>query len=336
MEELLYLFTTMDFAYPLVLLFIPVIFFLLIMLRKRREAVPVASAELVADLPRSFRLIFRKPVLTVTLIFFITALGIAAARPQRSLTLNEPSEHRNLILALDISKSMSINDFGSRFASTSRLRAVKAVVKEFIDTRTEDRLGLVVFGSNAYLQSPLTLDHSIILSLVDRLEVGMAGDGTAIGDGLGLSVKRIQEIPGSSKAIILLTDGVSNSGKVNPLKAAKVAADLDIKVHTIGIGSHSGTIRDIPGGFLLPSQGPEYDEVTLKEIAQTTGGLFFNASDLEGLKKVYEEINRLEKSEREENSRKKVDELFPFYLSIALIAYLTYLLFARYVCLLIP
>jgi Ca-activated chloride channel family protein len=268
---------------------------------------------------------------------FLAAITVAAARPQHVTISTSPYAARNIVLALDISRSMSTDDFQSRSGNISRLEGVKQVVDQFIEARAQDRLGLVVFGSNAYLQSPLTLDHNVLQDLVSRLDVGIAGDGTAMGDGLGLSLKRIQEIEGSSKAVILLTDGVSNAGHVNPLKAAKVAKELGVKVHTIGIGS-SSTISTVQRGFFtqqLMAQA-EFDEATLQQIADITGGVYFNANSIEGLEKVYAQIDKLERSENTEPERRVVEELFMPYASAALLLYLLYVALARTVFLKVP
>jgi Ca-activated chloride channel family protein len=233
---------------------------------------------------------------------------------------------------------MAAADFGGPYGVATRIQAVKSVVNEFIDGRVGDRVGLVVFGSNSYLQSPLTLDHTVVKSLVSRLQVGMAGDGTAIGDGLGLALKRVQGVEGDSRAIILLTDGVSNAGKVNPLQAARVARDLQIKVHTIGIGKRgSGGFFTLPGRLSLPQSGrAEFDERTLKLIAEITGGVYFNASNIQDLQKVYKEIDKLEKIDAEIPTRKEIDERYAMYAAWGMLFFLLYLAFSRTYFLRVP
>ena len=315
------------YAYPWVAL-VPILG-LFIFLFQRKEAVAVLSPHIgvYSSLPVSWRVRLRTPVLGLLGTVFICCLLISAARPQKITIMQLPEESRNILLALDISRSMSARDFRAGSGYASRLDAVKEVVSEFVKSRPYDRIGLVVFGSQAYLQAPLTLDHPIIEQILKRLRVGLAGDGTAIGDGLGLSVKRIESFKGDSRSIVLLTDGVSNSGKVNPLKAAKVAKNLGIKVHTIGIGSNQPVSLQLGRGFFggRSVNRVEYDEITLKEIADITGGVFFNASSLEGLSDVYQEIDKLETTSREEPTRERIEEFFAKYLSISLIAYLSYL-----------
>jgi Ca-activated chloride channel family protein len=246
------------------------------------------------------------------------SLSIAASRPQLTRSVEREVKARNIMLVIDISGSMRLSDFGSGFGLTSRLGAVKSVLREFIAARKYDRLGLVVFGTNAYLQVPLTRDHELLLQFIDRIQSGMAGDATAMGDGLGVALKRMSEIPSESRAIIALTDGASNAGQVSPLQAAKVAAELGIKIHTVGVGSNNPQASGL-GVFFQSSSSPEYDEKTLREVASITGGVFFNASSLEGLKDVYREIDKLESSGKDEPELKLVDELFANYLTVAFV-----------------
>jgi len=283
-------------------------------------AAPFPALQGLETLPRSWRQRLRGPVLGSLLTLTVLSLAIAAARPQRSTTVESASQSRSLILALDISRSMATRDFEGSFGHgrLSRLEAVKAVVRRFIEERGEERLGLIVFGSSAYVQAPLTRDYNVVAELVSRLEVGMAGDGTAMGDGLGLSLKRIADIPAPAKAVILLTDGVSNSGQVNPLKAAEVARELGVKVYTIGIGGAATDPR------LAGRAEIEFDEATLKEVARITGGLYLNASSVDGLQDVYNEIDRLERSEFEEPEHRVVEELYPGFLWAAFFSYLAY------------
>lgn len=339
MKDLVYSITTMNFAYASVLLF-PFLFWFLLVTRTKRpsEALLYPNTELLQKIPRSLRLRLRAPILYLLLSIFIIALSFAAARPQRSGKTIFPQKSRNIMLALDVSNSMSTADIRAGSGVLSRMQAVKAVVKEFVENRLKDKLGLVVFGSTAYLQAPLTLDRNLVAQLVSQLEVGMAGDGTAIGDGIGVSIKHIEKIAGETKAIILLTDGVSNSGQVNPLKAAKVAADLGIKIHTIGIGSEQTSNSFFPNSIFSQNIGQmaEYDERTLKEVAQISGGVFFNAKDLSSLKNVYAEIDKLEQSEDNQGKKQLFEELFAPFALVAWIAFALYLILAHTIFLKVP
>jgi Ca-activated chloride channel family protein len=299
--------------YPWIFL-IPVILLPWIWIRPRARVVGLLpSEELVVRTPPSFRQLFRTPILALLLTLIVFSLAAAAARPYRTAILPAEQQARNLMLTLDISGSMKERDFELGRAWVSRLDAVKSVVTEFIDKRLMDRIGLVVFGTEAYLQAPLTLDHTILKQHVSLLQVGIAGEGTAIGDGLGVSLKRLRDLPGKSKAIILLTDGVNNSGQVNPLQAAKVAEDLGIKIHTIGIGTRGRT---------QPSRSPfgnraEFDEASLRAIAERSGGRYFYAKNLDELRAVYDEIDSLETSTRSEPPQVVIAEYSALFVTIA-------------------
>lgn len=314
------------FAYPVVLL-APLLALLVYGLQRptRAAAVPFPSSDVLSALPRSWRVRLARPVLTTVAVVTVGALTLAAARPQRITVWEAPTEARSLVLALDISRSMATADFGGVFGHrhVSRLDAVKAVVRRFVGERSDERLGLVVFGNAAYVQAPLTRDYGVIAELVDRLQVGMAGDGTALGDGLGLAVKRVADLPAQSRAVVLVTDGVSNSGQVNPMKAAEVAAELGVKVYTIGIGGVA------TNDTLARPVTPEYDEATLREVARITSGTYLNAATVDGLEAVYAEIARLERAAATDPEVQVVEELFAPFLVAALIGYVAYVVLAR-------
>ena len=320
----------MTFAYPFVLYLAPLILLAAFLLRSKKElqtAPLYPSTALLEDIPKSSRLLFRRLVLFLLGISALSYLTIAAARPQVVTTLAIPSEGRNILLVLDLSGSMRTPDFRSRRGTLTRMNAVKAVVQDYVQERIGDRIGLVIFGDRAFLQSPLTLDNAFLLDVVDSLHVGVAGDGTAIGDGLGLALKRLEHFPSDSASVILLTDGVNNSGQVDPLQAARVAGDLGIKVYTIGIGvpareqRSTGRIRNVSRG--------EFDEKTLLEIADVSNGRYFNAADLESLRNVYDEIDKLESSKEEEPTRQLIEELGVTYTARGLFLLTLYLFFAN-------
>jgi Ca-activated chloride channel family protein len=209
------------------------------------------------------------------------------------------------------------------------MEGLKATVAEYVRSRSRDRIALVVFGNTAYLQSPLTSDTHLVEELVRSIQPRMAGDGTAIGDGLGLALKRLREVKDGTKAIILMTDGVNTAGQISPIKAAHVAKDLGIQIHTIGIGTGAAPILNQPlGGMLGAPIGPmaDFDEKTLKEIATMTGGSYFNASSQEGIREVYQEIEKLTETEQEQPDRTVVEELYAPFVALALLAYLLGLL----------
>jgi Ca-activated chloride channel family protein len=316
----------MTFAYPW-LLATPLLYLALILTRRKQaEAAPFSSAILLRQLPSSIRLKLRGPVLWTLMLASVVSLSIAAARPQKITLLEQPLKGRNIMLVVDASRSMLAQDFPMSFGHASRMDGVRTVVSEYVRNRHHDRVGLIVFGEAAYLQSPLTSDTSLVDELVQGIRPGMAGDGTAIGDGLGLALKRLKEVEEGSKAIILMTDGVNNAGQVSPIKAAQVAKDLGIQVHTIGIGSGTAPIVDPRrlSGMLGIGIGnmAEFDEATLKRIAETTGGVYFNASSLEGFKDVYRQIEKLTAIDVDQPDRTLVEELFWKYALAGALCYL--------------
>ena len=229
------------------------------------------------------------------------------------------------MLVIDTSNSMSAEDFPTSFGYASRMEGVKTAVSEYVRSRKGDRVGLVVFGNTAYLQCPLTTDTSLVEELVKSLYPRMAGDGTAIGDGLGLALKRLRDVQGDSKAIILMTDGVNTAGQVGPLKAAQVAQELGVQINTIGIGSGPSPLGGGPlSGMLgVPSQMmADFDEKTLREIAQQTGGAYFNAKSLEGFQDVYRKLEKLQETDREQPDQRLVEELYPLFVLAAFVTYL--------------
>ena len=311
----------MSFAYP-IFLWLPLFLPLVLYLRNKRStppaAIPFPSYTILEKAGTGWRARLRTLVLRTLSLGLLAVLSLAAARPQEVRFEQQEEVHRNLMLALDVSASMRTADFFVGFRPSSRLQAVKDVVEQFIQARGDDRMGLVVFGTSAYLECPLTLDHEVLSEMVAGLQQGMAGDNTAIGDGLGLALKRVEEIPAKSSAIILLTDGVNTSGTVNPLQAAEIAHELGIKVHTIGIGTNNNQLRGLP---FARGRRADYDEDLLKGIASKTGGVYFHAENYEGLQEVYKEIDRLEKSEHDTPPVRLVKEYYHHCLFLALVLF---------------
>lgn len=304
-------------------------FFLWALVRKSGLATHAVSYSAVSNLKylgSSWRSTLRQTLIFTSSLGTIVFLTLAAARPQTISIISQPSEARNIMLALDLSGSMRTTDFSINQRAINRLEAVKLVVAEFIEQRKHDRIGLVVFGTKAFLQCPLTSDHALLLDLLKRLEIGLAGDGTAIGDGLGLALKRLEAVPGESKAIVLLTDGVNTSGTADPLQAATVARDLKIKVHTVGIGSRD-TVANAGSGFFSRQMTKQYefDEQTLQKIAEQSKGVYFNAVNLEQLQDVYQEIDRLERTEEQLPDIPLPEEHFFKYALWGLLCYVMYL-----------
>lgn len=321
----------MTFAYPW-LLVAPLLYLLIRQVcRAPRSKVLFPSASFLGALPPSLRQRLREPVLNTLVFCTVVALSVAAARPQQIMVVEQERMSRNIVLVVDASNSMSARDFPTSLGMTTRMEGLKGTVAEYVRTRSNDRIALVVFGNTAYLQSPLTSDTHLVEELVKSIQPRMAGDGTAIGDGLGLALKRLKEVKDGTKAIILMTDGVNTAGQVSPIKAAHVAKDLGIQIHTIGIGTGSAPLLQQPlGGILGAPLGPmaDFDEKTLKEIASMTGGSYFNASSQEGIQKVYKEIEKLTETEEQQPDKTIVEELFGPFVLAATMAYLASVILA--------
>ncbi|GAB4256280.1 MAG: VWA domain-containing protein [Deferrisomatales bacterium] len=252
----------------------------------------------------------------------LTLMILALARPQwGSRETTRLTEGINLVLAVDTSESMAAIDFDLDGERVNRLAAVKAVVRDFVGRREGDRIGLVVFGSEAYTQLPLTTDYDTLLTVLERLEIGAAGPATAVGDAIGISVKRLEDVPSRSNVVILLTDGRSNSGELSPEAAAQAARELGVKVYTIGVGGRGEApfrVEDPLFGRRVVYRRVDFDEATLRRVAETTGGEYFHAEGLEGLAEVYATIDRLEKSEVEVRTFDAFDDWYPCLLLPAL------------------
>jgi Ca-activated chloride channel family protein len=220
-------------------------------------------------------------------------LVLAAAQPQ---WIGEPvpveTRGRDLMLALDLSQSMERDDFEMDGRSVSRHDVVSAVAKRFIEAREGDRVGLILFGSRAYLQAPITPDRKTVAQLVDESEIGLAGRETAIGDAIGLAVKHLRERPAEQRVLILLSDGASNAGIADPVQAAELAKDAGVRIYTIGVGTATSVVQTPFGARVV--RGDDVDEATLRKVADLTGGLYFRARDTEGLVRVYQQIDALE------------------------------------------
>jgi len=259
------------------------------------------------------------PLLEAAALLLMTA---ALAGPRWGVSrVVHVTEGVSIVLAVDASESMGAVDPPPDGPGTSRLEAVKRVVAEFVARRTGDRIGVVVFGSTAYTLMPLTTDHRALTAALSRVRVGAAGPDTALGDGLGLALKRLRGVTSPSKVVILLTDGRSNAGMLSPGTAADIAHALGVRVHTVGIG-RSGVVRitvpDPLGGTTTVTRRADLDETTLRGIAARTGGRFFRAGAPGELGPIYEAIDRLEKSESRVETRVAYREEYPVVLGVAL------------------
>jgi Ca-activated chloride channel homolog len=222
-------------------------------------------------------------------------LLLAAAGPEwLGRPVDLPRTGRDILLAIDLSGSMQIPDMEINHQPADRLSVVKNVAEQFIKDRAGDRLGLILFGSRAYLQTPLTFDLKTVRHMLLDSSVGLAGTQTAIGDAIGMAIKHLKNYPEDSKVLILLTDGVNNEGRVSPVEAAAIAAKYNIRIYTVGLGANQIVVPSLLGPQILSGGSYELDEETLKEIAKTTHGLYFRANNPEELINVYQQLNKIE------------------------------------------
>jgi Ca-activated chloride channel family protein len=248
---------------------------------------------------------------------------VGLARPQRLhsrtvVTLNGI----DIVLGLDISGSMQALDFTVEQRRINRIEVVKSVVSKFIEERPDDRIGLIAFAGVPFLISPLTLDHDWLQQNLGRLSVTSVDDGTAIGSAIAACVNRLRTTPARSKVVILLTDGVNNTGKISPLAAAEAARSMGVRIYTIGVGARGEApipVKDDAGRVRVVMTRVDVDEKTLQAIAAETGGKFYRATDTDSLRKIYEEINRFEKTAESVQRFEHIEELYPWALIPALI-----------------
>lgn len=246
-------------------------------------------------------------------------LLLAAARPQwLGEPVPVPQTGRNLMLAIDVSGSMETPDLARDGSQATRLDVVKQVAGDFIEQRTGDRIGLILFGSQAYLQSPLTFDHVTVRHFLDEAVIGVAGRETAIGDAIGLAIKRLREAPGGEAVLILLTDGRNTAGAVAPRQAARLAAQSGLRIYTIGIGADQVRVRSLLGTRLV-NPAADLDEATLKAIAAATGGRYFRARDRADLAAVYARLDELEPVSGDDRVVRPVTALYPWPLGAGLV-----------------
>lgn len=257
------------------------------------------------------------PVLNVLRILAIAALIIALARPRivDTTTRSRSLQGVDIVMAIDASASMLARDL-----LPNRLEALKEVASDFIQTRTNDRIGIVIYAGESYTKAPLTLDKGVLLRSINEIGFGEIKDGTAIGLGLATAINRIKDSDAKSKVIILLTDGVNNSGFIDPHTASEMAASLGIKVYTIGIGTNGMAMSPVAinpdGSFHFANIQVEIDEELMKEIALETGGKYFRATSTDRLEDIYEEIDQLETSEIEETQYTRYEEKFRMFLLV--------------------
>jgi len=313
-----------SFAWPWLLLLLPLPFVL-------RRIVPAAATKREAALRVPFLEDFCERVETDRALhgqprwhFWVAAIAwmllvVSSARPQwLGEAIQLPVSGRDLMLAVDLSGSMKERDFVIEGERVDRLTATKWVAGDFIERRVGDRIGLILFGDKAYLQTPLTFDRKTVKTLLDEAAIGLAGKQTAIGDAIGLAIKRLQGKTGQSRVLILLTDGANTAGEIEPEKAADLAARTDLKIYTIGIGADRMTVRSLFGSQVInPSK--ELNETLLKALAENTGGRYFRAKNSEELVQIYRLLDQLEPVERETQLLRPVKSLYPWPLAVSML-----------------
>ena len=297
-------------------------------LHKADASVQMSSATTLKRSTRSWR-VYLLHVPFVLRVAAITLLSIALARPQlTNRWSSESTEGIDIMMALDISGTMQAEDL-----KPNRLEAAKQVASDFVIARPNDQIGLVVFAGESFTQCPLTTDHAVLVNLFKSVKFGMIEDGTAIGLGLANAVNRMKDSPTKSKVIILLTDGSNNRGDIDPLTAAEIAKTFGIRVYAIGVGSH-GQARvpvQTPMGVQYITMDSEFDETTLQNIASTTGGQYFRATDNNSLKQIYEQIDQLEKTKLRVREYAKHTDTFAPFLIAALLCLLAEILLRYFV-----
>jgi len=314
----------MIFAHPwllLLLLLLPVLAWL-----KGRRGAPPAFVYSSVQLVRAMQNVSRSrfggflgSLRWLALALFIVAL----AQPRFAKSTTEvKASGIDIVAALDLSGSMISEDFEVRGERVNRVNMAKSVLRDFIDKRPNDRIGLVVFAAQAFIATPLTLDHDYLQENLARLEIGtINSDATAIGDALTTAVNRLRDLKAKSKIIILATDGQNNSGKVEPLLATEAAAALGVKIYTVGIGEQGQApmpARDMFGRKVYQMVPVDVDETTLQKIAAKTGGKYYRADNAEKFQKIYAEIDKLEKTEASVKKYTQFTELFPWFVAAGL------------------
>jgi len=328
------------FAYPYGLIFfIPLLIWGYFLIRKRRQKTVTFSQasqlkklagkqeEFIIDLPLYLRMLC------------MALLILTICRPQSyNVSREVKSPGVDILLCMDTSGSMQALDFKLGKQSVDRLTAVKKVVSDFIKKRENDRIGLVVFGEYAFTQAPLTMDKGLLLNLIDRMEIGMAGDKTAIGSALAIAGKRIKDIPAKAKIVILLTDGRNNAGDITPIQSAEALEALNIKIYTIGVGGKGKAPFKVRGFFgeKIIYQEVDLDEKTLRKIADSSNGKYFRAADTDELSEIYDIIDREEQTEVKIKEFFHFKELYAYFLIPAMIILLLEIFIQAFVVRSIP
>ncbi|QEN06136.1 VWA domain-containing protein [Thiospirochaeta perfilievii] len=305
------------FQYPIFLLIIPIVILLTILKLKKKQSSGIGFSELtLLKVAAKKNHLTSLPYILRCLTLILLSLALAGPIKENSIENNEASGI-DIIVAIDVSGSMEGLDFSTKREKQTRLDAVKKVVKEFIDSRPNDRIGVVAFAGAPYIASPLTLDHSWLIKRLDMLQTGMIEGGTAIGSAIASASNSLNRVESKSKIVILLTDGENNSGVIEPRQAAEAANALGVKIYTVGAGKEGKAPYEVNGFFGSDIQyvDVKIDEEMLTDVATSTGGLYFRAKDINSLEEIYNRINKMEKTTRVSNKT----VLYKYYFMIPLI-----------------
>jgi Ca-activated chloride channel family protein len=330
----------MSFHFPwafILLIFLPWFY-----LRKKGEfsAINFGSVSLLKPNVQSVKLKYMETILKILRFLSLFLIICALARPRTSKeNVWEETEGIDILLVLDVSSSMLAEDFTINRKPYSRLEVVKSVVGEFISEREQDRIGIVMFAGEPMTLCPLTTDYGVLNEFLDHAKIGVLPDGTAIGDSMAFGINRLKNAKGKSKVIILLTDGANNAGQLDPLLSADLAASKNIKVYTIGVGRKG----KVPMPTMDPFRGKQYvlvemriDEDLLKQIAKKTGGQFFRATSTEGLREIYNDIDKMEKTKAKTSKTVEYNEKFKWFLIPGMILLLIEIILTNTIFLRVP
>ena len=309
----------------LLLLLVPVIFWYIWEMQNSDASLQISSHRNLLQFPPSRKIKFRHSLFVLRTLA-MTSIIIALARPQASNSWRtQNTEGIDIMMTLDLSGTMMAEDL-----KPNRLEAAKSVASEFILARPSDNIGLVVFARQSFTQCPLTIDHAVLINLFNSVNYGLIDDGTAIGIGLANAVNRIKDSKAKSKVIILLTDGSNNCGDIAPITAAEIAKTFGVRIYTIGVGTR-GIVNipvQTPMGTQYQQMQSEFDAKSLQDIANLTGGKYYNATDNRKLRQIYQDIDKLEKTKISVQQYSKKEEQFYVFALLAFI-FLTFEILLR-------
>jgi len=311
----------LEWPWLLALLPLPLLVMLLPAQKQEDAALRVPFFTQVKTIKTKTHSLRTKKIASTFLLWLIWAgLVIGAANPQWiGEPVSIPNSGRDLLVAVDISGSMKIDDMKYKGEAIQRVDAVKMVVGDFVKNRKSDRLGLILFGTQAYLQAPLTYDRQTVNTLLQEAQLGFAGEQTAIGDAIGLAIKRLRTRPDAQRVLIVLTDGANTAGELEPVKAAELAEKEHVKIYTIGFGADEMIVDNGFFGSRKINPSADLDEPTMRAIADKTGGQYFRARNLEELHEIHKTLNRLEPIDSEEEKFRPIKSLFFYPLAAALL-----------------